>query len=78
MKELIFFWLYRDIGDTKRVFEHDIQPHAKIHITLNMDAEIKGREKKVCGGVSQFSSKQRIQRDLKNNVLCVGLKNIMA
>lgn len=68
---LLFFLMHRDTGDTERVFEHDVQPHAKIHITLNMDVEIKGREKKVCGGVSQFSSKQRIQRDLKNNVLCV-------
>lgn len=66
-----FIWLYGDTGDTERVFEHNIQCHAKIHITLNMDVEIKGREKKVCGGVSEFSSKQRIQRDLKNNVLCV-------
>lgn len=63
--------MYRDTGDSERVFEHDIQHQAKIHITLNMDVEIKGKEKKVCGGVSQFSSKQRIQRDLKNNVLCV-------
>lgn len=46
-----FFLLYRDSGDTERVFEHDIQPHAKIHITLNMDIE-KKREKKACGGVS--------------------------
>lgn len=67
----LIFFLYCDAGDTERVFEHDIPRHAKIPITLNMNVEIKGREKKVCGGVSQFSSKQRIQRDLKNNVLFV-------
>lgn len=66
-----FFLMYHDTGDTERISEHGMQPHAKIHITLNMDVEIKGKRKKVCGGVSQFSSKQRIQRDLKNNVLCV-------
>lgn len=47
---LFFFLMYRDTGDTERVFEHDVQPHAKIHITLNMDVEIKGREKKSLWG----------------------------
>lgn len=69
---IFFFLVYHDTSYTRSVFEHDVQPRGKNHITLNMDVEIKGRENKVCGGVSQFSGKQRkIQRALENNVLCV-------
>lgn len=59
MKELIFFWLYRDTGDTERVFEHDIQHHAKIHIIEYGCRDKRKGEKSLWGSIT-------VQQQAKN------------
>lgn len=73
--DFFFVCVYHDTGYTRSVFEHDVQPHHENHTIVSINVGIKGRENKVCGGVSQFSSKQgKIQRDLESSVLCVFCK----
>lgn len=72
-EDSIFFCLVcHDTAYSRSIFEHDVQPRGKTHITLNMDVEVNRRESSVCGEVSQFNNKQRkVQRDLENNGFCV-------